>query len=242
FDLGGHSLFATKLTTRVNASFNVSLPLKCVFSAQTLQELAKEIQHLDRNSEMPTIQPMNTEQGILSYGQLRLWFLDQLDSNSTQYNMAVAFKVSGALQYAEMNKAFNSILNRHGVLRTVFKREEEAEPVQVLQSPQDYMVELNDVSEFAREQKTQAVTSWLEAGLSYTFDLEKDLMLKARVLKVAEDEHILQVLLHHIASDGWSMSILVKEFTALYSAYVDNKESPLPALEIQYTDYAHWQR
>ncbi|RJG36973.1 condensation domain-containing protein, partial [Motilimonas pumila] len=178
----------------------------------------------------------------LSYSQQRLWLLDQIDGGSAHYNMPAALKLSGKLDVVALNQAFTTILSRHESLRTVFAADDAGTPFQLITPAAEFAVEIDDLSQVEPGPQQLAIAERVTIEAGKLFDLGNDLMLRAQLLKLAENEHMLLVTMHHIASDGWSMAILINEFKALYSAYVQGLSNPLPALEVQYADYAHWQR
>ncbi|MBQ4880612.1 hypothetical protein J8M21_25770, partial [Pseudoalteromonas luteoviolacea] len=184
----------------------------------------------------------NRDYEFLSFAQQRLWLLDQLDGGSHQYNMPMALKLNGVLDEGAMQRAFTDIVARHESLRTCFVAADGGQPLQIITEKCGFDVPLTDLSELPKEVQQTQVEEAALAEAEATFDLSRDLMMRARLLKLSGREHVLLVTMHHIASDGWSMGILVNEFSRLYSAYVQGEESPLTPLAIQYADYAHWQR
>ena len=181
-----------------------------------------------------------------SFAQQRLWLLDQIDGGSAHYNMPGALRLTGDLNRDALNQAINTIIERHESLRTYFAEGSEGQPLQVIRPVSaidvSALIVTTDISLLPNGEQEFDLAEMVEQEASRPFDLSADLMLRAQLVKVAEQEHVLLVTMHHIASDGWSMSVLINEFSALYSAYVQGKENPLPALTIQYADYAHWQR
>ncbi|MES2296356.1 MAG: amino acid adenylation domain-containing protein, partial [Pseudomonadota bacterium] len=245
FQLGGHSLSATRLAAKINHHFQVKLPLKALFIAQNLEQLAQAISALDNGDELHALTPVPRHQDMLaSFAQQRLWLIDQIDGGSAHYNMPGALHLRGALELAALERAVAAILERHESLRTCFKAGADGQVLQVIQAPRStaIAVPLSDLSHLPKGEQESQVQACLSDEASQAFDLSGDLMLRARVLKLAHDEHLLLVTMHHIASDGWSMAILINEFSALYGAFAQGQDNPLPALEIQYADYAHWQR
>lgn len=186
----------------------------------------------------PAVQHAN----VLSFAQQSLWMLDQFNGGSAHYNMPNAIKLSGILNTAAFNKAFTTIFERHESLRTCFGVDENGLPVAVLLPIPVFSAEACDVSALATPLQQSKIIELVDAEAAKPFDLTKDLMLRALLIKVSETEHVLSVTMHHIASDGWSVTILIKEFAALYSAYLKDEASPLPPIEVQYADYAYWQR
>ncbi|MBY0573516.1 MAG: amino acid adenylation domain-containing protein, partial [Undibacterium sp.] len=196
----------------------------------------------------PQIKVREHEEGLgiasamSSYSQQRLWLLDQIDGGSAHYNMPSALKLTGALDHPALSRAFSSILERHESLRTYFTLGDDAQVRQIIQPAKDMVVAVTDLSQMSADERDAKVFALLKAETTTGFDLSGDLMLRVRLLKLAQDEHILLVTMHHIASDGWSMTILINEFARLYTAYVEGQAYPLAPLAIQYADYAHWQR
>jgi amino acid adenylation domain-containing protein len=178
----------------------------------------------------------------LSYSQKRLWLLDQLEGGSAHYNGSTALKLRGRVDYRVLNAVFTSILQRHESLRTCFAVGSNGEPYQVIQPVMEWVVPVEDLSGMSAEAGRSRVAERCREEASRKFDLSQDIMLRVNLLKVSEAEHIAIATLHHIASDGWSLKILIDEFCTLYRAYVNGTDTPLPPLPIQYADYAHHQR
>ncbi|HLM55885.1 MAG TPA: amino acid adenylation domain-containing protein, partial [Pyrinomonadaceae bacterium] len=178
----------------------------------------------------------------LSYAQRRLWFIDQLEPGTPLYNLPVALKLTGRLDLAAVQSSFNEIVRRHEVLRTHF-RSLDGEPVQVIGDHRPLTLDVTDLSgEDDRGRRDSLAELLTRQEAQQPFDLGTGPLLRARLLRLAADEHVLLFTQHHIASDGWSLGILVREFSALYSAYCRGLESPLAPLPVQYADYAVWQR
>ncbi|MFE9681099.1 amino acid adenylation domain-containing protein [Streptomyces sp. NPDC006285] len=171
----------------------------------------------------------------LSYAQERLWFLEQADPGSTAYVMPGALRLRGALDPAALGAALNEIVRRHEVLRTTFP-EDGGRPEQRIGQPRPVPLPVLDV---AGEDEVEAV---FRAETTTPFDIASDLMVRARLLRLADDHHVLVLGLHHIAADGWSLGVLLGELGALYDAFRRGVPSPLPELGTQYADYAVWQR
>ncbi|TQV81102.1 condensation domain-containing protein [Aliikangiella coralliicola] len=183
-----------------------------------------------------------TQLAYLSCSQNRLWFIDRMQSSSAQYNMIMALELNGGLNVDAIRQAFKKIIERHQVIRTTIHSTPEGEPFQVIRNHDGFSIPLIDLSSLSNEKQEERLKKIYQGEASKPFDLSKDLMLRVQILKRAKESHIMIVTMHHIASDGWSQIILVKELSALYDAYVNRKDIPLDDLEIQYADYAHWQR
>ena len=192
----------------------------------------KKIQKTDRSSKSFS----------LSFAQQRLWLLDQIDEGSAHYNLASVLVCRGQLNYKAVEQAFTTILERHESLRTCFVAGDGGQPLQIIQAPVPFVVPFTNLSDLEEGERRIQMGKYVADEALQVFDLTCDLMLRAQLIKVDTAEHIVLVTMHHIASDGWSMAILINEFSALYSAYVQGQQNPLPPLEIQYADYAHWQR
>jgi amino acid adenylation domain-containing protein len=245
FELGGHSLLATQVVSRVRDVFRAGIDVWSIFEELTVARLAKKIEELMRAGEMdeapPLARAMRGEGIPLSFAQQRLWFIDQLEPGGAAYNTPCAVRLRGGLDADALCRSLNEIIARHEVLRTCFPSKDGA-PLQEIHEFSDLQLErvdLRQMDEAERERKLQAT---LRAEVKRGFDLASGPLIRAKLIRMAEDEHVLMVNLHHIVSDGWSVGVIVREFTQLYEAFAQGQESPLPELEIQYADYAMWQR
>jgi amino acid adenylation domain-containing protein len=247
FALGGHSLLATQVISRLVDSLGVELSLEQIFEAPTIAELAAVIAAADGFTDAappPPRQPIprrpDPERAPLSFAQQRLWFIDQLAPGNPLYNVAVALRIEGPLDVRVLTLCLGEIVRRHETLRTVFAVQE-GSPVQVIRPAAPFALPVVDVSalpDSGREALTQTLTGE-EAGRP--FDLAGAPQLRATLLRLAEGDHVVALTLHHIVCDSWSITILVREVTALYAAYAEGRPSPLPELPVQYADYAVWQ-
>jgi amino acid adenylation domain-containing protein len=245
FELGGHSLLATRVISQVRQVFEVELPLRRLFEEPTVAGLARDIERATSAGlglEAPPIQRISTGRELtLSFAQQRLWFLSQLQPNNPFYNMAAAVRLQGQLNEHALLKSLNEILRRHEVLRTTFKTVEE-QPVPVISSETKLLLPAIDLSELPSAQREAKVRELALTEAQQPFDLETDPMLRVKLLRLGEQEHVALFTMHHIASDGWSIDVLVRELSALYQAFSTSQPSPLPELPIQYADFAAWQR
>jgi len=243
FELGGHSLLATQLISRVREAFGVELPLRTLFERPTVAALAESVEAAltaGQSVLAPPLTPVSREQSLpLSFAQQRLWFLDQLDPGSTVYNCPVALRLTGALDVAALERALSEIVRRHEMLRTTFRSIDGA-PVQVIGAAVEVRLPVLDLQSLPeREVEAQQLA---QAEAARPFDLAAGPLLRTTLLRLAAEEHVLLVTLHHIVSDGWSTAILVRELSALYAAFIAGAESPLTELPVQYADYSVWQR
>lgn len=192
--------------------------------------------------ETPVIQKIDKDiPKPLSFSQQSLWLLDKINEGSNHYNLTSAFRLKGRLNYEALEQTFLTILQRHESLRSRFLVHASGEPVQQIQDVSHFNLVAEEIDTSLENYESQVVQVIREEAHK-VFDLTKDLLLSVRLLKLSAEEHILIVNMHHIASDGWSTGILVKEFSVLYTSFVQGELNPLPELSIQYSDYAYWQR
>jgi amino acid adenylation domain-containing protein len=245
FALGGHSLLATQVVSRIHDAFQISLPLRLLFERATVAGLAAQIavaQLSQAGIQPPPLVPVKRSARLpLSFAQQRLWFLDQLEPGSPFYNVARAVRLSGQLDTTALSVAIAEIVRRHESLRTSFgtdagtpfQRAAEFDTV-----PWRF-IDLTQVDESVRESQAKEMAG---TEIKQPFDLTQDLLLRALLLKLSDEEHVLIITLHHIAADGWSIGVLFRELIALYRNSVTGQATSLPALPVQYADYAVWQR
>ncbi|MRR31898.1 non-ribosomal peptide synthetase, partial [bacterium] len=238
FALGGHSLLATQLNSRIRHTFGVDLPLTDQFEYPRLGELAEQIELALRSSRgmNPTpIFPADHGPDLpLSYAQSRIWFLTQLAPESTAYNIPLAVRLVGKLDTARFKTALEQLVARHAVLRSRFETHN-GMPVRRVDPDYSFVLSLEDLDHRSEPEKQRMIDQIIAAESSTPFDLFKGPMVRMRLLAVKPDEHILMVVVHHIAADGWSLGVLIRELGALY------RGETLPALPIEYADYAAWQ-
>jgi amino acid adenylation domain-containing protein len=246
FHLGGHSLLATQLAARARALFGVELPLSELFEAPTLAGMAERIEAARGTGEevLPPVVRRPRPDGVapLSFAQQRLWFLHQLDPESPAYNVPGALRLSGPLLPEALESALGEIVRRHEALRTVFGTVSgtEGEPVQRILPPSPFTLPRIDLAGSLDPQAEAERLGLAEAR--HRFDLAAGPLLRALLVRVAEDEHLLVVVMHHAISDGWSLGVMTGELAALYAAFAAGEPSPLPELPVQYADFAEWQR
>jgi|GEM_PF-192527 len=247
FALGGHSLSATVVVSRVRRVFRVELPLRAVFEAPTLAGLAERVDALLRageGTELPPIVPVPHEaRGALplSFSQQRLWFIDQMDPGTPAYNLLFPLRLKGALEVVPLRRAFAEVSRRHEVLRTRFPLVD-GEPVQVVEAPAPFALPVADLAAFPAEARDREVLRLAEAENLRGFDLARGPLLRAQLLRLDDREWVLLLTVHHVVYDGWSGGVLFRELSVLYDAFRKGAGSPLPELPVQYGDYAAWQR
>jgi hypothetical protein len=175
----------------------------------------------------------------LSYGQQRLWFIEQLDPENGSYNVPVAVRLKGELKIDALEKALSEVVRRHEVLRTTFPALD-GEPMQVIGPANPHRLDVIDLTEL--ENPEDEARRLVREGAQRRFDLAQGPLFRTMLVRLSPNDHVALISLHHIVGDGWSMNILLREVSTLYSAYLHGAESPLAELPLQYADYARWQR
>ena len=242
FDVGGNSLLATRIVSRIKQQFEIPLTVRELFTAPTIVELAQTVARAGQTRGLPPIEPLpETAPKPLSYAQQRLWFLDQLEPGSTAYNMPGAFHLRGRIDVDALGGALATIVDRHAVLRTRFSHDQD-EPLQIIDPAGQWRLAMTDLSHEEPALRQARARQAADALYSHVFDLQAGQLFYARLLVLDEQEFVLLINMHHSVSDGWSNGILLRELALLYDAYSHGRSSPLPDLPIQYSDFAHWQR
>ncbi|HEY2737137.1 MAG TPA: condensation domain-containing protein, partial [Thermoanaerobaculia bacterium] len=245
FALGGHSLLATRLVSRMRGPLGVELPLRRLFEAPTVSELAQAVESVrraGRSLEAPPLRRVPRTAGLpLSFSQERLWLVDQIDPGSLVYNLPLAARLTGALDLPALERSLGEVVRRHEALRTSFPTRD-GSPVQEIAPFAGFVlpwVDLGALPETARRSEARRAIHdlfWLP------FDLARGPLARFVLLMLGPEESFLAVALHHIVSDGWSTGVMVREISVLYGAFHGGRPSPLPELAVQYADYAVWQR
>ena len=251
FELGGHSLLATQAVSRVRQVFGVEVALRRLFEQSTLRGFSQCIEAALRagaGSMIPTLQRLGAAEreswgGLLplSFAQQRLWFLDQLEPGSATYSIPLAVRLKGQLHVAALEQTLSEIVRRHEVFRTRFITVD-GEPRQEVLAAQYVTLPVTDLGELDEVEREAAVRETVTLESGEPFDLASGPLLRAKLLRLSAEEHVVLLTIHHIVGDGWSMGVLIKEVAALYAAYSQGDESPLPELGVQYGDFAVWQR
>ncbi|OCQ18708.1 hypothetical protein A7985_23350 [Pseudoalteromonas luteoviolacea] len=240
FALGGHSLTATKAISAIRQVLGLNVSVKSIFEHPSVEAFA--IALADQRDELtrPALEVAGRDNPLpLSFSQQRLWFVDQIHSGSAQYNMPGAFLLEGALDTQHFEHAIIQIIQRHEVLRTCFVKSE-GKARQVITQQFSAPITYTDFTEESNQEL--AVKTLLQAEADREFDLSSDLMLRVHLVKLDPARHVALFVLHHIAADGWSVDLLSQEFSRFYNASCNAAEPDLPALSVQYADYAIWQQ
>ncbi|MFD2784201.1 non-ribosomal peptide synthetase [Hymenobacter rubripertinctus] len=240
FDLGGHSLKATRLSSQVHKVFEARVELKDLFANPILEDQAQLIRRAATAafSAIPKVAPQPNYE--LSSSQYRLWITAQLEGGSGTYNMPAAYVFEGALNQDALERAFQAVLERHEILRTVFREDADGDVRQLINPADAHGFRLAYADR--RGAKEAEMAALVQAEFQQPFDLEAGPLLRGSLLQIEDDKWIFVYVMHHIISDGWSMEILIRELLQLYRAYDQNYPLQLPALRIQYKDFAAWQQ
>jgi amino acid adenylation domain-containing protein len=256
FELGGHSLLATQVMSRVRAAFRIELPLRTLFDHPTVEAFASAIDRAGLEGESGQIPPLvpvpRTDHLPLSFAQQRLWFLTQMDPESGAYNLPFALRLGGALNHRILERSFLALVRRHETLRTTFPAVE-GEPRQVVVEVDRFAIPVEDLTALSESERGTAIGRHAGAQAQRPFHLDRDLPIRALLLRVSADAHILLVTVHHIAADAWSLAVVTHEVATIYNALAnendgagiqsgDEPEALLPVLPVQYRDFAAWQR
>jgi amino acid adenylation domain-containing protein len=292
FDLGGHSLMATQVASRIRQAFRVDLPVRNIFEEPTIRGLALSIlenqgdrRRIERTAELlleltasadkqetinidyagridgatapseklrpvepaeprhqaSTRTPRTLKTAPLSFAQQRLWFLDQYEPQSILYNLPASLRLKGRLNIEALGASFNEIVRRHESLRTTFGLSEER-PVQVVHEPGSWDLAVNDLRQFPGDEREEIAVRLMREDAESPFDLTKGPLLRTQLLRLAEDDHILLLTMHHIVSDGWSIQVFIRELAFFYEGFCEGKKPRLADLSWQYTNFSTWQR
>lgn len=245
FDIGGHSLSATRVVSRLRQILSAPVPLRSLFEARRLADFARAVETAGCDPTAETVlapRPVAEGEGLpLSFAQERLWFFAQLAPDAAIYNIPGALRLRGALDGAALRATLTALAERHPVLRTRFE-ERSGGAVQVVEPAAAIPLELVDLSGLPGPAREPAVRQHAEAEARRPFDLTREPPLRAVLLRIGAEDHVMLVTLHHIAADGWSIRVLITEFGALYAALTSGTAAQLPDLPVSYGDFARWQR
>ena len=241
FELGGHSLLLTRMLAEVAKVFGTRLSIQTGFENPTIESLSAIIDGKDSDIELQKIPAIsryaNNSNYPLSFAQERLWFINEYNGNTAAYNIYAALKLTGILNVEALNFAFSQIVERHAVLRTVF-REEDHKPSQIIKP----VAHVEILPVLIPENQPHLLMQLLHQETKYVFDLRQGPLWYVKLYQVSESEHVLLFNMHHIVTDGWSVAVLVDELMLFYNSKCKNKQQVLLELPFQYADFSKWQR
>ena len=240
-ELGGHSLLAAQIISRVRREFNAEIPLRAIFESPTVAQMALLIDSADQSLAPGSIKSVERDgPSPLSFTQQQFWLLDQAAANRAAYNVCTAVEISGPLDVQRLQKALEQIVSRHEILRTGIV-EVQGTPVQKISPPAPIVVALSDLTHLEPTERESEMRSVFASEAEQPFDLSVAPLLRCSLLRTRAAEHILVLTIHHIAFDGVSAGLFLRELAALYDG-LDAGSPDLPQLTIQYADFAQWQR
>lgn len=245
FALGGHSLLATQIISRTRQACDVELPLRTLFEASELGDFAEQVGLIQaagqRNQQMAIAKVDRSQPVPLSYSQQRMWFLWQMEPDSPAYNVGGMARLRGVLDVGRFEASLQALIMRHETLRTTFPSVDGV-ACQKVSAQTNVRMDWQDFSALNEPQRQQRLQQLADVEAHTPFNLETGPLLRACLVKAGEQEHYLVLTLHHIVTEGWAMDIFARELSALYEAFIDERDSPLPTLPVQYLDYSVWQR
>jgi acyl carrier protein len=231
FDLGGHSLMATRLVSRIRTILGVELAIRTLFECPSVGELGPRLRERVEGGRSPLTAGKRPEKLPLSHAQQRLWFIDRLQGTSVEYNMPGALRLKGELDGTALERALEAIVERHESLRTRFV-EVEGEPFQVIEPDCRIKLGLEDLSGGEESAQQERVREALRSEARLPFDLMRGPVLRVKLLRLGAQDHVLLRTMHHIVSDGWSEGVFNHELMVLYEAFGEGRENPLPPLSV----------
>jgi amino acid adenylation domain-containing protein len=245
FQLGGDSILATQLLSRIRDATHVEVSFRSFFETPVVVDIARHIATVHRSMSLPLEPPLRAvpRDGPLplSYAQQRLWFLEQLGLSYHAYNLLEALRLCGSLQVETLVQGLEEIVRRHEVLRTTFTNIA-GQPLQIVGLVTRLPVAVVDLRERSQREQEAQVDTLAQAEVQRPFDLTQGPLMRATLVRLTDVDHVLLLAMHHIVFDGWSHGVFWRELTMLYGAFMTGQPSPLPALSIQYADFAHWQQ
>ncbi|WP_316634068.1 non-ribosomal peptide synthetase [uncultured Flavobacterium sp.] len=237
FELGGHSLVVAQVINRTHKQLEKTVSFKTFFANPTIKDLSKQLQK-NEYTPLPVAEIMDSYP--LTASQNRLWILSQMEGGSLAYNMPAAVNLKGAVDKNKLEESFKSLIDRHEILRTYFKTNNQGEVRQHIIPTENVKFAITEEDFCSVENQDEAVIDFLHEKNAEPFDLEQAPLVRASLIKLKEDEYVFFLSLHHIIGDGWSIELLIAEVVSTYNSLTQGKEIHLPKLRIQYKDYAVW--
>ncbi|NUM34973.1 MAG: amino acid adenylation domain-containing protein [Candidatus Brocadiae bacterium] len=246
FDLGGHSLLATQVLSRICDTFQVQIAIHNLFDCPTIESLAKAIEGLlaseeNRYRSIPLLRISRQKEIPLSFAQQRLWFLDKMDPGIAAYNIPAFVALEGEISIEILEKSIQEIIRRHEALRTIFL-EEEGNPRQAILPYRPFALEVVNLKHINPQEREKSILERALEEARNPFDLATYPLFRIILWKIGEQNYRLLINIHHIISDGWSISIFLRELASLYHAFSQGKPCPLPEPVVQYADFSASQR
>ncbi len=242
FELGGHSLLAVQVATRLEQLFKIEVGVRLIFENPTLAELAALVETQVGTLSVLPLEPIQRDDKLpLSFAQERLWFLDQLETRSTAYNVGVALWLNGDLEITALEKSVRRLAARHEILRTRFVQVA-GRPVQIVEVDHQPALAVVDLTQLGEGQREVKASQLARNEIETSFDLTCDSLLRVKLVRLETTRHLLLVTMHHIISDQESIRIFLEELSRLYGETLGLESANLPKLPVQYADYAFWQR
>ncbi|UNO41481.1 non-ribosomal peptide synthetase [Streptomyces sp. MST-110588] len=251
FELGGNSILSIQVISRVRKAFGIEVSARALFDRPTIAEFAERVAEGRAAEHTGRIAPAGRDRDLpLSFAQQRLWFLDEFESGNVAYNAGGVLRLTGPLDTGALSAALSALVRRHEALRTTFDSRD-GRAVQVIGEPYEVPVPVAALTTADRAGRDAELDDVLRAHFAIPFDLRHGPLLRALLVRVATDVHVLAVTIHHIVTDGWSMGVVSRELGALYNAALESgsrdavcllEHAGLPPLPVQYADYAVWQR
>jgi amino acid adenylation domain-containing protein len=241
FALGGDSLVAVRVVTKLRQVLGIDASLRHLFTHPVLADFSHSLKDSTKSHLVRISRVERTLHLPCSYAQQRLWFLSQVKNASRAYHIPTALLLKGPLRVDSLHNSLSRIIERHESLRTVFTISE-GKPVQVIRPATDLPFSLQTHDLRVSSDKHRKLENFQELETSRAFDLSNGPLIRGCLIQLGDDQHVLLITMHHIVSDGWSMGVFIRELTSLYTTAISGGLSPLPDLDIQYVDYAVWQR
>ncbi|HYW06646.1 MAG TPA: amino acid adenylation domain-containing protein, partial [Longimicrobium sp.] len=240
FDLGGHSLLAMQVVTRVRQALGADVTQAAMFERPVLADFARALESAAR-AELSAIERVDRDAPVVpSFAQQRLWLMEQFGSTGAAYHIPTRLRLTGTLDHGALVRALDQIVRRHEVLRTTFDEVGGTPVLRVGAADTGFHLVEHDLT--GAPDADAALHAVMVEERAAPFDLARGPLIRGRLARLAADDHVLLITMHHIVSDGWSMGVFTHELSALYAAFSQGRPDPLPELPVQYADYAAWHR